>query len=462
MTARLGITVALLMAGWGSVNAVGKPKILYEEDPTLLTSSIEIVVRTGALQDPKGKGGLSSLLADLMLRGTKKRGRDQFQDEIERLGGTLSGSASHDGLYFTGEVIKENTLPFLELVEEFLIQPALTKKEFDDLKKETLNSIAHIKNVNTRLGGLALRREVFKGTALETPVSGTLSSVGKITLKDCEERYKGALTRGNMFFAFATPLKAGAITERLGKIWEKLPEGESPKVASITPVVPKEPTLIVVNKPKTSTGSLLLGQAGISAQDPDRYRLAIGDFGFGGEPLVSRLFKIVRGELGWTYSVGTTYSAMGPLTSQQGLFMMYSTPSVEFSVKALFKMMSMWKEYLTSGLKGEEITLGKESLVNSYPFNFDSATKRLSQRVWSELNDVPILSPEDYAKTLGAIDNKAVVDSLGKHHSASGWVVTIVADAGVLKKQLEDEQKDIPPAQRIKITKTITPEAVIQ
>lgn len=462
MRARLGITVGLLMAGWGSVDAAGKPRILYEEDPTLLTSSIEIVVRTGALQDPKGKAGLSNVLSDLMLRGTKKRSRDQFQDEIERLGGSLSASASHDAIYFTGEVIKENTLPFLELIEEFLTEPALGKKEFDALKKETLNSIAHIKNVNTRLGGLALRREVFKGTPLENPVTGTLTSVGKLTLKDCQTRYAEAMRRGNLLFAFATPLKSDAITTRLTKMWEKLPEGESPKIGSFAPSVPAEPRLIVVNKPKTSTGSVLLGQPGIVAQEPDRYKLALGDFAFGGEPLVSRLFKVVRGELGWTYSVGTTYSAMGPLSSQQGLFMMYSTPSVEFTVKALFKMLAMWKDYLAVGLKKDELTLGKDSLINSYPFNFDSATKRLSQRVWSELYGVPILSPEDYAKTLTTIDNKEVIDALAKHHTSVGWVVSIVADAGVLKKQLEEEQKDLPAAQRVTISQTLTPDQVIR
>src|SRR5690606_6908444 len=139
---------------------------------------------------------------------------------------------------------------------------------------------------------------------------------------------------------------------------------------------------------------------GITAQDPDRFALDLGNFSFGGEPLVSRLFRIVRGELGYTYSVSSTYSVMGALSFQKGVMAIVSTPSVGCTTKAIRETLSMWEEYLREGVKKDELNLAQESVVNSYPFDFESADKRLSKRLYSPLYNVPILSPTDYKKTI--------------------------------------------------------------
>lgn len=440
----------------------GAPKILFEEDPTLLTTTIDIVVRSGSVEDPTEKTGISNLIAELLLRGTTKKNRVEFQSTLERMGGSIGGAASHDTIEFSGSVIKENTDAFLDLVAEFMTSPAFSEKEFASLKQENLASIKHIKNVNTRLGGLALRREVFSGTPLERPTQGTLKTIKAIQLKDLKERYKKSFNRSNLLFAVASPLKKSQIEEKLNTIWKAFPEGKHVPSPNIPLKIPTKPELIVVNKPQTSTGSILIGQEGIVAQDPDRHDLYLGNFSFGGEPLVSRLFNVIRGSLGWTYAIGTTYQAMGSLSKQKGLYMIYTTPSIEFTTKALFKILSMWDTFISEGLKKDEVGLAQDSMVNSYPFGFDSANKRLSWKIMSELYDIPILSPSAYESKIRSIDNKDLVEKLKKHHSKDGWIISIVADAATIRKQLDAEQKNIPKDKRLSISKVLTPNQIIE
>ncbi|MCB0417117.1 MAG: insulinase family protein [Bdellovibrionales bacterium] len=438
------------------------PKLLYEEDPTLLTTTIEIVVQSGSSEDPMDKTGIATTIAELLLRGTQTKDRATFQSTLERMGGAISGSASHDTIEFSGEVIKENTDAFLDLITEFLTKPSFSEKEFKSLMQENLAAIQHIKNVNTRLGGLALRREVFAGTPLERPTQGTLKTLKAIQLKDLKDRYKNSFHKGNFLFAVASPLKKSQIEKKLEAIWNVLPDGKASVSPEIALKIPSEPTLIVVNKPHTSSGSVLMGQAGIVAKEPDRYDLYLGNFSFGGEPLVSRLFNVVRGALGWTYAIGSTYQAMGSLSKQKGLFMVYTTPSIEFTTKSLFKILNMWDSYLQGGLKKDEIDLAQDSLVNSYPFGFDSANKRLGWKVMSELYDVPVLSPSEYESKIRAIGNGELVKRLRKHHTARGWIISVVADAKVIQKQLDEEQKNIPADKRFKIAKILKPEQIIE
>lgn len=442
--------------------AAPEPRVLYEEDPSLLTTVVKVVIHSGTADDPVGKNGLTSLMIELMQRGTKKKSRTKFQSELEKIGGSLSAGTSLDRILFEGRVIRENTGALLALIEDCLLNPAFDKKEFDSLKKEVVAQISHKKNQNSRLTGLQLRKELFGGTPLEYPVEGGLSTVSGLQLEDIKRAYNDRFHQGNIMFAVATANKESEMKPLLGKLWGKFPDGLRLSRRTVPVKVPEKPRLIVIDKPKTSTGSIIFGQAGITAQEKNRYALGTSDFSFGGEPLVSRLFRIVRGELGWTYSINSTYGALGNLSHQQGIYAIVTAPSVEFTGKTILKVLSLWKDYLSSGLKSSELRLGQESLVNSYPFDFESAEKRLSARLHSYLYDVPILSQEQYAKVIGSIDQKGVVDALKAHHFESRWVIIVVADRKAIESQLAEEQKERPAEERLTIEKVLTPEQVIQ
>jgi zinc protease len=462
---RLWSLIAILvifMANQTKSRAAVEPKLIYEEDSTLLTTTVEVVVLTGAADDPSGKTGVTNMLGELMLRGTKKKSRTKFQSELERLGGSLSVHISSDAVYFVGRVIRENTTAFLKLLDESLTEPAFSKKEFESLKVEILGDIAYRKNQNGRLAGLTLRKTVFAGTPLERSFDGGAKTVAAIKLDDLIKTYNNQFHQGNFIFAAASPMKEAELKKVFTATWLKFPDGAKLTRRMVTPQIPKAPVFIVINKPDTSTGSMYVGQAGIVAQDPLRYALMLGNYTFGGEPLISRLFSVIRSELGWTYAISSTYNVMGTLTNQPGLYVISSTPSVEFTSKALLKILDMWKQYLKEGLKPDELKLAQDSLINSYPFNFDSAEKRLGQRLHSYMYNVPILSPDEFAKTVSSITNDKLRSALAERQTGDGWVITLVADAKTIEKQLAAEQKNIPVDKQLKISKVISPDDVIE
>lgn len=438
-----------------------EPLLLFEEDPSSLVSDIQVVIRTGSTEEPIGKAGITNLFSELILRGTKKRDRQSFQSALEKLGATLSVAVQHDRIVFGGRVIKENTFEFMKLLEEALVQPKFSESEFNSLKVEVINQISHIKNSNNRLGGLAIRQELFKGTPLERPVLGTLKSVRSIQLPDVMRGYNNAFHRKNILFAIASPYKESQWKSVLKEFWTKLPDGAQKTRRIFEPQVPEKPTLIVIHKPKTSTGVLTFAQKGITAQDADRYALGSGNFSFGGEPLVSRLFRTIRGELGWTYAINSSYGALGNLSYQPGIYSIVSTPSVEFTSKTLFKTLSSWQEYVRNGLKSDELSLAQESLINSYPFEFESAQKRLGQKVYSELYGVPVLTQEEYQKKIDGVSNKDIKRSLKDRHTERGWLITLVADKDVIASQLAEEQKGIAPENQLKISKVVNPSDLV-
>ncbi len=441
--------------------AVEEPVIFYEQDPSLLTTNIKAVLLSGAMYDPMDKAGATNMMAEFILRGTKRKSRTAFQNAVERLGATIESDTSHDAIYIYGEVIAENTIPFLELLEEALLQPAFRMKEFTQLKKEISDDLLYLKNDNMSLAKLAIQREIFSGTPLEFPLSGTIRTIKNINIKTILDSYNRAFKRENFVFAISSPLSEKTIKDKITKLWLKYPKRkEKPATPKITLNIPSSPKIIVINKTVPSTGSIIMAQRGIKIQDTSRYTLLVGNYAFGLRPLISRLFKIIRSEHGWTYSIGSSYEAINNLSSQEGVFGIYASPSVEHSFSVIEKSLQMWKEFLENGLSKEEFKLSKEGLINSYPFMFDSASKRLRNKLISHIYSVPILSPKEYETTINNVTNKNLLAALKEKHTDRGWIISIVADKNEFKKQLEKFQKEAKK-DKFEINKILEPDDLI-
>jgi predicted Zn-dependent peptidase len=76
-------------------------------------------------------------------------------------------------------VIQENAAKLLTLFGDALVRPSFDKKEFELLKREVSDKIQFVKNSNGALAGLALRKQLLAGSAMETPEYGTLSTTLK-------------------------------------------------------------------------------------------------------------------------------------------------------------------------------------------------------------------------------------------------------------------------------------------
>jgi hypothetical protein len=92
----------------------------------------------------------------------------------------------------------------------------------------------------------------------------------------------------------------------------------------------------------------------------------------------------------------------------------------------------------------------------------ESPEKRLARRLYSHTYGVPLLSPEEYGKTIGAIDNEAVLAALKARHAKQGWLIAVVADKDVVAKQLAEEQKNVPPAERLAVSRVVEPDDLVK
>jgi len=94
-------------------NGVQLVVIEHHEQPVV---SVTLSFRAGGIYDPPGKEGLSSLVAELLSKGTDNRNAEQIAGTIEGVGGTLSASSADDFLTISADALSDQAGLVLDLL----------------------------------------------------------------------------------------------------------------------------------------------------------------------------------------------------------------------------------------------------------------------------------------------------------------------------------------------------------
>jgi zinc protease len=108
---------------------------------------LAMTVRFGSAEDLKGKVAAASLLPELLLRGTRKLSYEQLKDKLDVLKAEVSFAHGHGSPSTVNvaqvrvKTVRENLSAVIALLGEMLREPALSRKEFEALRKETLTKL---------------------------------------------------------------------------------------------------------------------------------------------------------------------------------------------------------------------------------------------------------------------------------------------------------------------------------
>ncbi|MFZ5554511.1 MAG: insulinase family protein [Bacteroidota bacterium] len=175
--------------------------------------------------DPFSQGdkkGFTDLFAELMATATATRSKNQINQEIDFIGGTLSFSS--EGLYASS--LKKHQDKLLELMSDVLLNPLFNQEELDKIKKQTISGLVSNENLPSAMAaniqgvlnygknhpyGEIITKQTIENVTLADckgyyevyfkPNVAYLAVVGDITLEEAKkmaEKYFGGWKRGNV------------------------------------------------------------------------------------------------------------------------------------------------------------------------------------------------------------------------------------------------------------------------
>ena len=172
--------------------------------------SLALLARHGASDEPLGKAGETSLMADLLADGAGSRDAVAFESDLERLGASFDANATSRTVVAALTVLDRNLDQALPLYADALLRPRF---DAPDLAREKRVRLAQLEEESTTPARIAAKvaREAYFGvdSPLGRPVSGTAATVPTIAKADVEDAYRRSLgpAASELFVAGGVPLE---------------------------------------------------------------------------------------------------------------------------------------------------------------------------------------------------------------------------------------------------------------
>jgi predicted Zn-dependent peptidase len=343
--------------------------------PNLRTVCLGVVTRRGAAHD--ALAGVTQVLLQTMVRGTKQHNELEIARFIDGKGGSLFSATEKDFSIIGAQIQPENAIRTLDLLQEIISYPTLDEDHVS-IEKQNLIQIFHQVQSNPirRLLLFDADKAVFgENHPLGRSQIGTPDSLNQITKEDLQETHKELLVNS---FGFAVGAISDALHEQIDHQFSKFAstlEFDIQKPQSFPQR--KTPPNHLILTPIEQNGSVYLCINIITEMKPDLIGLARFSSAFLGESIFgSKMFKILREQKAFGYVVGSTLKLFDSILIQRCF--METTP--KRAEEAIDTLVNILIEMGQKEISNEEYTTTQDFMLGQLDLAFDDS-RQIASRI---------------------------------------------------------------------------------
>lgn len=384
-------------------------KVMYVHAPQLPMVDIRIAFDAGSARDGE-HWGLASFTASLLGTATPQMDENQINEAFNAVGAQLSADVGRDQVSIsvrtlTRPEILETTL---NVMEQSLSQ-AIFKQEIFDREMARLKLAIKQNSVRPqKLSSNKLWEALYGDHPYAHPVSGTIETAQKLTLRKVKEFYQKHYTAKNAVIAIVGNVDSQQAKTIADQLMAHLPTGQKlPALPQPKALTAEQQETILFDSTQTYYS---LSQIGVERGHPDYPALFLGNHMLGGSGFGSFLMEEVREKRGLVYSVYSYYAPMrvsGPFTI--GL----STKNTS-ALKADKVVQETLKQFMND-FSDEKLRAIKDNLIGGFPLRIDSNRKILGYIAMIGFYDLPLNYLEWLPQQLEKTSKQDVLKAWQKH-----------------------------------------------
>jgi zinc protease len=413
-------------------------EVYFARRAAVPTVQVNVSFDAGYAADPKSALGTQSFMLALMDEGTLSLGSKALAETQERLGANITSGATSDNTVFSLSALKANLKPSLELLADFIRNPALDAKELERTRAKQLNRISAELNNPNAIATRALMPELYgKAHPYGIPPSGTgdpavVKTLDRSALAAFHQTWLRPDT-AKIFVVGDSSLKevTAVLNKSLGS-W-KVPATARP-AKDFSAAIPKQtPRVILINRDNSPQSVIAAGQILPLKGSDDLELLRAGNDVLGGS-FLSRLNTNLRETKGWSYGVGSRVSSVKENIS----YMIFAPVQADRTGDSISELFNDTKAFLsTKGVTPEELERTVNGNVRELPGSFETSGDVLR----GIQNIVNYNRPDDYyeklADTYSAMTAPQIDAASRLVLRPQEMLVVVVGDAKQVKPQLE-------------------------
>ena len=355
------------------------------EDRELPLINLNVRVRTGSFLDPADKVGRASMTGTVMRTGgSEMHPGDELNELLENRAarmetgiGLTSGSASMN-------VLEEDFDELLPVFIDLLRNPLFPEDRIELAKTQSKSNISRRNDDQGSVANREFRKLIYGGDSVIARHT-EYETIDNITRDDLVDLHERSFVGNNMMIGVLGDFDTEEMKSKLEAAFSDIPAGEG-----ITLDIPEvnytfESSINFIDKQDVNQSYVLLGHIGGMRDNPDYAKLQVMNQVLSGG-FSSRLFQVVRSDMGLAYSVFGSYGSGNffPGTFTAGV--MTASETTAEAIDAIIEQIERLQNELVSD---EELQQTKDQFLNSLVFRYDSRSRILNERLGNDFAGLP-------------------------------------------------------------------------
>jgi len=397
--------------------------VLHSEKHCLPVVMVTLLVKASQLNEPQEKAGLANLAAELFTEGTKNRKSIEISDEIEFIGASLDASAGSDYTTITLSVLKKDINKGFDLFSDILLNPVFPQEEIDRKRELIKGFLRQREEEPSFIAGRAFKKGVFGEHPYGRLVEGSVESVDSIKREDLVRFHSDYFIPDNSILSVVGDLTSEELDALIEKYLSEWKKAKLPLMVVEKPGSEKKKKIIKIDRDLTQA-NIILGNLGISRDNPDYYAVSVMNYILGGGGFASRLMQSIRDEMGLAYDVHSFFSA----SKEEGSFQVgiqTKNESANTAIDEIFKQIDRIKKERVSD---QELLDAKSYLTGSFPRRLDTNRKIADFLANVEFYNLGLDYVEKYPVYINSVTKEDVLRVAQKYLDPENYVLVVVAN----------------------------------
>jgi predicted Zn-dependent peptidase len=373
--------------------------------------------------------------------GTASMSGDQMDDFLAARAASVETSMGTDAGYAEMDCLKDDFDAVLKVFADVLRAPAFAAEKLDVAKVQFNSGIAR-RNDNV---GAITSRETNRLVYGSDSALGRLeeyATIAAVTRDDLVAWHGKYYHPNNMYLGVSGDFDRAAMRTKIEAAFASWPKG--PAFAEAPPSYRKDPNpgVFFVEKSDVNQANIALAHQGmitgqaLQAKDgavADYFAVQVLNEVFGGG-FASRLFSNVRSKKGLAYSVG---GGVGSSFNYPGVFRVSLQTKSETMAEAVDALREEIRSIRENPPNEAEMQRARESILNSFIFNYDSQEKILRQQMNYAFYGLPADFLEQYRANIEKVTGKDVARVAQKYIQPERLSLLVVGKAADFDRPMD-------------------------
>ncbi|GLI32616.1 M16 family metallopeptidase [Desulforhabdus amnigena] len=271
-------------------------KVLLKQDSTLPLVTIHLYGKGGLLLENLNDQGISSFTASLLTAGTSRRTKQQIDQAIEEVGGSLESRSDNNTYHVSIKVLKDDLDLALDILSDIVQNAQFPAEEIEKKRQETLLAIQR-QDENWQFEVLQLfKKNYFQHSAYRNDRLGTAESVQSFTREQIQTFYHRMVNPHQSVLAVYGDTDTSKLLPKIQKLfgsWTDRPLSLAPAPQETHPL---KSDRVIEKKSEKSAAALFIGTNGLDIDSSRKPVLDVLDAILSGQGYPGgRLFDALRG-----------------------------------------------------------------------------------------------------------------------------------------------------------------------